>query len=159
MATIGQTQSSSIRGFRYGTNVPAGGAITMEDIYHYIPIVAKLGRTDKACGADLKFAIEQSIGGTFHPDPTRWTGGWMFGYHGVSYDVDACDGFMGDTPINPAVLTFADPTRPWSTNRGSNIKVDGVAMTTTSCTTTAQAAQRSSSACLPMAARRTVVTR
>jgi sulfur-oxidizing protein SoxB len=128
MAAIGQAESSSLRGFRYGTHVPPGGGITMEDIYHYIPIASKLGRTDKACGADLKFAIEQSIGGTFHPDPGQWTGGWMFGYHGVSYDVDACDGFMGATPVNPIPLTFADPTRPWSTNRGSNIKVNGVAM-------------------------------
>lgn len=128
MANIGQAESASIRGFRYGTQIPAGGPITMGDIYHYIPIVAKMGRTDKACGADLKFAIEQSIGGTFHPDPTLWTGGWMFGYSGLSYDLDACDGFMGSTPVNPSVLTFANPTRPWSTNRGSNIKVNGVAM-------------------------------
>ena len=63
MAAIGQAGSSSVRGFRYGTHVSPGGGITMEDIYHYIPIAAKLGRTDKACGADLKFAIEQSIGG------------------------------------------------------------------------------------------------
>ena len=128
MAAIGQAQSSSVRGFRYGTNIPAGGAITMEDIYHYIPIAAKLGRTDKACGADLKFAIEQSIGGTFHPDPALWTGGWMFGYSGVNYDVDACNGFMGATPVNPSPLTFADRYRPWSTNRGSNIKVNGIPM-------------------------------
>jgi 2',3'-cyclic-nucleotide 2'-phosphodiesterase (5'-nucleotidase family) len=128
MAAIGQAESASIRGFRYGTHVPAGGAIRMNDIYHYIPIAAKLGRTDKACGADLKFAIEQSIGGTFHPDPAQWTGGWMFGYHGVSYDVDACDGFMGATPVNPSPLTLTDPTRPWSTNRGSNILVNGVPM-------------------------------
>ena len=128
MAALGQAQSSSLRGFRYGTHVPPGGGITMEDIYHYIPIAAKLGRTDKACGADLKFAIEQSIGGSFHPDPGQWTGGWMFGYHGVTYDVDACDGFMGATPINPTPLTFANPTRPWSTHRGSNIKVNGVAL-------------------------------
>ena len=128
MAAIGQAQSSSVRGFRYGTHIPAGGAITMNDIYHYIPVVSKLGRTDKACGADLKFAIEQSIGGTFHPDPGLWTGGWMFGYSGLTYDVDACDGFMGATPVNPTPLTFANPTRPWSTNRGSNIKVNGVAM-------------------------------
>lgn len=125
MAAIGQSQSASIRGFRYGTHVPPGGAITMEDIYHYIPIAAKLGRTDKACGADLKFAIENSIGGTFHPDPGQWTGGWMFGYSGLSYDVDGCDGFMGATPVNPAPLTFADRYRPWSTNRGSNIQVNG----------------------------------
>jgi len=128
MAAIGQAQSASVRGFRYGTHVAPGGGITMEDIYHYIPIAAKLGRTDKACGADLKFAIEQSIGGTFHPDPGQWTGGWMFGYSGLNYDVDACDGFMGATPINPTPLTWANPTAPWTTNRGSNIKVKGVAI-------------------------------
>lgn len=125
MAAIGQAQSSSIRGFRYGTHIPAGGAITMEDIYHYIPIVAKLGRTNKACGADLKFAIENSIGGTFHPDPTLWVGGWMFGYSGLTYDVDGCSGFMGATPVNPSPLTFADRYRLWNTARGTNIKVNG----------------------------------
>ena len=128
MAAIGQAQSASVRGFRYGTHVPAGGSITMEDIYHYIPIAAKLGRTDKACGADLKFAIEQSIGGTFHPDAGQWTGGWMFGYSGLNYDVDGCSGFTGTTPVNPTPLTFADRYRPWSTARGTNIKVKGVAV-------------------------------
>ena len=128
MAAIGQAQSASVRGFRYGTHVRPGDGITMEDIYHYIPIAAKLGRTNKACGADLKFAIEQSIGGTFHPDPGQWTGGWMFGYSGLNYDVDGCSGFTGATPINPTPLTFADPTRPWSTARGTNIKVNGAAM-------------------------------
>ena len=127
MAAIGQAQSSSIRGFRYGTHIPAGGAITMEDIYHYIPIAAKLGRTNKACGADLKFAIENSIGGTFHPDPTLWVGGWMFGYSGLTYNVDGCSGFMG-TPVNPSPLTFANRYRAWNTARGSNIKVNGVAV-------------------------------
>ncbi|HSD96923.1 MAG TPA: 5'-nucleotidase C-terminal domain-containing protein [Sulfuricaulis sp.] len=128
MAALGQAGSSSIRGFRYGTHVPPGGGITMEDIYHYIPIAAKLGRTDKACGADLKFAIENSIGGTFHPDPSQWTGGWMFGYSGLTYDVDGCSGFMGATPVNPSPLTFADRYRPWPTARGTNIKVNGVAV-------------------------------
>ena len=128
MAAIGQAQSSSIRGFRYGTHVPPGGSITMEDIYHYIPIAAKLGRTNKACGADLKFAIENSIGGTFHPDPGQWTGGWMFGYSGLTYDVDGCSGFMGATPVNPSPLTFADRYRPWNTARGINIKVNGIAV-------------------------------
>jgi len=130
MAAIGQAQSSSIRGFRYGTHVPAGWPITMEDIYHYIPIAAKLGRTDKACGADLKFAIENSIGATFHSDPVQWGGGWMFGYSGLNYDVDACSGFTGATPVNPtqltaAVLGTANRFRPWTTARGTNIKVTG----------------------------------
>jgi 2',3'-cyclic-nucleotide 2'-phosphodiesterase (5'-nucleotidase family) len=127
MAAIGQTQSASLRGFRYGTHVPAGWPITMEDIYHYIPIAAKLGRTTKACGADLKFAIENSIGGTFHPDPAQWTGGWMFGYNGLTMDVDGCSGFMGATPVNPSPMTILNRTSaPWSTARGTNVKVGGV---------------------------------
>ncbi|MEW6331016.1 MAG: 5'-nucleotidase C-terminal domain-containing protein, partial [Pseudomonadota bacterium] len=128
MAAVGQAGSASIRGFRYGTHVPPGGGITMEDIYHYIPIVAKLGRTNKACGADLKFAIENSIGGAFHPDPGQWTGGWMFGYSGLTMDVDGCSGFMGATPVNPSPLTFADRYRPWNTARGTNVRVNGVSI-------------------------------
>ncbi len=126
MAAIGQAQSASIRGFRYGTHVPAGWGITMEDIYHFIPIAAKLGRTNKACGADLKFAIENSIGGTFHPDPGQWTGGWMFGYSGLTYDVDGCSGFADADGIvkNPSPMTILNRTAaPWSTARGTNIEV------------------------------------
>ncbi|MDO9219581.1 MAG: 5'-nucleotidase C-terminal domain-containing protein [Thiobacillus sp.] len=126
MTAVSGAESASIRGFRYGTHVPAGWPITMEDIYHYVPIAAKLGRTTKACGADLKFAIEQSTQGTFASDPTLWAGGWMFGYNGVSFDVDACDGLLGATPTPVNGPTLALPTRPWGTNRGSNIKVNGV---------------------------------
>jgi 2',3'-cyclic-nucleotide 2'-phosphodiesterase (5'-nucleotidase family) len=125
MAAIGQAESASIRGFRYGTHVPPGWGITMEDIYHYVPIAAKLGRTTKACGADLKFAIENSTYGTFSPNPSEWTGGWMFGYSGLTMDVDACDGFMGPTPVPVTGPTLANPAAPWSTNRGSNVKVSG----------------------------------
>jgi len=125
MTAVSGAESASIRGFRYGTHVPAGWPITMEDIYHYVPIAAKLGRTTKACGADLKFAIEQSTQGTFASDPTLWAGGWMFGYNGVSFDLDACDGLLGATPTPVNGPTLALPTRPWGTNRGSNIKVNG----------------------------------
>ncbi len=126
MAVIGMAQTASIRGFRYGTGVPPG-PITMGDIYTYIPIVAKLGRTAKACGADLKRAIEQSIGGVFQPEPTEWAGGWMFAYSGLTMNVDACDGFMGATasPVTVIGPTLANRTAPWSSNRGSNIKVLG----------------------------------
>jgi hypothetical protein len=130
MAAIGQAQSASIRGFRYGTHVPAGWGITMEDIYHYIPIAAKLGRTDKACGADLKFAIENSIHNTFHFDPTQWAGGWMFGYSGLNYDVDACSGFMStEGPIvntlSPMTIANRATYGAWKTSHGTNVKVAG----------------------------------
>ncbi len=131
MAVIGQAQGSSIRGFRYGTHVPPGGAITMEDIYHYIPIAAKLGRTNKACGADLKFAVENSIHNTFHFDPTQWAGGWMFGYSGLNYDVDACSGFVGGTEgpivntLSPLTIANRSTYGTWKTAHGTNIKVAG----------------------------------
>jgi 2',3'-cyclic-nucleotide 2'-phosphodiesterase (5'-nucleotidase family) len=137
MAAIGDAQGSSIRGFRYGTHVPPGGAITMEDIYHYIPIVAKLGRTNKACGADLKFAVENSIHNTFHYDPVQWAGGWMFGYSGLTYDVDACSGLMAsevpqggslaDTyTLSPMTIANRATYGEWKTAHGTNIKVGGV---------------------------------
>lgn len=104
------TEVAAVRGFRYGTHIRAGQAITMEDIYHYVPVAAKLGRSPKACGADLKTQVENSIASVFHPDPTRWQGGWMFGYSGVTYDLDACGGF--------GILGMP-------MERGSNLKVNG----------------------------------
>ncbi len=115
MRWAGATDAAAIRGFRYGTHVPIGGAITMGDIYHYIPVAAKLGRGPNACGADLKTQIETSTDGTFNPDPTKWSGGWMFGYSNITFDLDACAGYLNDG----------------ATNRGTNIKVGGVLVNTT----------------------------
>ena len=114
------TDAAAIRGFRYGTHIPAGWPIRMNDVYHYIPIAAKLGMSPKACGADLKFALEQSSAGVFHPDPIQWAGGWMFGYSNVTFDLDACDGFMGATP------TPVGAAPNWGTFRTTNIAVGGV---------------------------------
>ena len=111
--------TAALRGFRYGTHIPAGSAITMQDIYHYIPIAAKLGKSPKACGADLKMQVEQSTAGAFHPDPFQWAGGWMFGYSNVSFDLDACDG-LTTTPPTPIGTPGA-----WRTFRGTNISVSG----------------------------------
>jgi len=105
-----KSSGAALRGFRYGTHIPAGGAITMEDIYHYIPVAAKVGRSPTACGFDMKLQVEQSTDGTFNPDPNKWTGGWMFAYSNASFDLDACAGYLNDG----------------ATERGTNIKVGGV---------------------------------
>ncbi|MBI3775843.1 MAG: 5'-nucleotidase C-terminal domain-containing protein [Gammaproteobacteria bacterium] len=114
MRWAGMTDAAAVRGFRYGTNIPAGGPITMEDIYHFVPVAAKLGRGTKACGFDLKTQIENSTDGTFNPDPLKWTGGWMFGYSNISFDLDACAGYLNDGKLD----------------RGTNIKVGGVLVDT-----------------------------
>jgi 2',3'-cyclic-nucleotide 2'-phosphodiesterase (5'-nucleotidase family) len=113
------SDTAAIRGFRYGTHIPAGTPIRMNDIYHYVPVAAKLGKSPKACGADLKMQVEMSSQGVFHPDPTQWAGGWMFGYSNVSFDLDACDG-LTTTPITPIGSAGA-----WKTFRGTNIAVGG----------------------------------
>lgn len=105
-----KSDGAALRGFRYGTHIPAGGAITMADLYHFIPVAAKVGRSPTACGADMKIQVEQSTAGVFNPDPTQWSGGWMFAYSNASFDLDACGGFLNDGV----------------TERGSNIKVGGV---------------------------------
>ena len=105
-----KSSGAALRGFRYSTHIRAGGAITMEDIYHYIPVAAKLGRSPTACGFDMKLQVEQSTDGTFNPDPNKWTGGWMFAYSNASFDLDACAGYLNDG----------------ATERGTNIRVGGV---------------------------------
>jgi hypothetical protein len=112
MRWAGAADAAALRGFRYGTHVPAGWPITMEDIFHYVPVAAKLGRSPKACGYDLKFQAENSTDGTFNADPTKWTGGWMFGYSNVTYDLDACAGYLNDG----------------ATERATNLRVGGVAV-------------------------------
>lgn len=113
------TDAAALRGFRYGTHIPVGGAITMQDIYHYIPIAAKLGRSPKACGYDLKFQAEQAALGTFNADPTQWTGGWLFGYSNVSYDLDGCSpqnltgpGFSNNIKVGGTAIDITDKYKP-----------------------------------------------
>lgn len=97
------TDVATIRGFRYGTHVPPG-PITMEHLYHFLPIGAAIARADTASGQQLKNQIENSTQGVFSTNPDEWTGGWMFGYSGMTFDFDV-----------------------WAPqgSRGSNIKVNG----------------------------------
>ena len=94
---------ATIRGFRYGTHIKAG-PITMQDLYHYMPVGARVAKVFPAYGKNLKDQIENSARGTFDVNPDLWTGGWLFGYSGVSFDLD--------------------PYLAYGT-RGSNIKING----------------------------------
>ena len=83
---IGGADIGAIRGFRYGTHI-APGVVKLEDIYHYMPIGAQIARgTIK--GGGLKNQIENPANGSLNPDPRLWTGGWLFGFSGVSFDFD-----------------------------------------------------------------------
>jgi len=75
-----------IRGFRYGTHV-APGPVKLEDLYHFMPIGPQV-----ACGVirgeDIRWQIENSARGALTPYIDDWTGGWLFGWSGVSFDLD-----------------------------------------------------------------------
>lgn len=75
-----------IRGFRYGTHI-APGPIKLEDIYHYVaigPFIAK----GEVTGQQMKNVIENTTDGSLNSDPAKWRGGWLFGWSGLTYDLD-----------------------------------------------------------------------
>jgi sulfur-oxidizing protein SoxB len=81
-----QADIAGIRGFRYGTVVKPG-PITLEDLYHFIPIGPMIAKgTIK--GKQLKTQLENSIDGSLNPDVAKWTGGWLFNYSGVRAEID-----------------------------------------------------------------------
>lgn len=76
----------AIRGSRFGTHVPAG-PIKLEDLYHFIPIGPQIA-VGTITGQQLKTQIENAASGTLDPNVINWTGGWLFGYGGVTMDLD-----------------------------------------------------------------------
>jgi len=100
---VAGTDIAAIRGFRYGTHI-APGIVKLEDIYHYMPIGAQIARGNIK-GGGLKNQIENPADGSLNADPRNWKGGWLFGFSGVSFDLDP-------------YLTIG--------NRASNEKVNGV---------------------------------
>lgn len=81
-----QADIAAIRGFRYGT-VVRPGPITLEDLYHFIPIGPMIAKgTIK--GKQLKTQLENSVDGSFNPDVAKWTGGWLFNYSGLRAEID-----------------------------------------------------------------------
>lgn len=97
-----------IRGFRYGTHI-APGPIRLEDVYHYIPIGPQI-----ACGIvdgeQIRWQIEKSARGALTKWVDDWTGGWLYAWSGVTFDLDPAQeyGFMASNirvngePLDPS---------------------------------------------------------
>ncbi len=96
----GGTEIGTIRGFRYGTYVRPG-EITLGDLYTYLNAGAKLATGD-VTGEQIKTALEGTIRGSLDSDPFDWGGGWLFGFSGVTYDVDPNAPF-GSRAVNAQV--------------------------------------------------------
>ncbi len=108
----GGTEIGTIRGFRYGTYVRPG-EITLGDLYTYLNAGAQLA-TGEILGSQLKTALEATIRGSLDSDPFDWGGGWLFGFSGVTYDVDPNAAF-GDRAVDVQVNGQPlDPNRAYS---------------------------------------------
>jgi len=101
----------AIRGFRYGTHVDVG-AITYEDLFHFMPIGAQIG-SGKLPGQAIKNQIENAADGSLNPDVTKWTGGWLFNFSGLKMDFDP---YAAPTGVAPFAL---------ANGRAFNIMVNG----------------------------------
>lgn len=101
----------AIRGFRYGTHINVG-AISYEDLFHFMPIGAQIG-SGKLPGQAIKNQIENAADGSLNPDVSKWTGGWLFNFSGVTMDLDP---YAAPTGVAPFAL---------SNGRASNIMVNG----------------------------------
>lgn len=111
---ISKADIGAMRGFRYGTVVPPG-PIKLEDLYYFIAIGPEIGVV-RIQGRWLKRQLENSAEGSLDPNPANWTGGWLFGYSGLTLDLDPyqATGFrvsnirVNGKPLDPeAVYSYA----------------------------------------------------
>lgn len=82
---------ATIRGFRYGTTIKAGGRITRNDLFHFVPIGPRLAKVSRITAQQMRNQIDNSTRSAFGSDPAvDWRGGWMFAYsaNGFSLEFD-----------------------------------------------------------------------
>jgi S-sulfosulfanyl-L-cysteine sulfohydrolase len=75
-------------GFRWGTTIPAGAAITREDVYNATAISYPQTYRMKMTGQRLKEVLEDVADNIFNPDPYLQQGGDMVRVGGLSYAID-----------------------------------------------------------------------
>ncbi len=100
---------ATVRGFRYGTHVQPG-PITRNDLYHFVPIGARVGKAGKIHANQLRNQVDNSSLAVFSTSPMDtnvksnpynnegWAGGWMFAYSGPTLSFDPYWVRRGPTP-------------------------------------------------------------
>lgn len=84
--TQAHTDIGTLRGFRYGTYLRPG-PITRADLYTYLNAGAQIA-SGNVPGQQIKTILENNIQGTLQKDPLTWSGGWIFAFSGLRYDID-----------------------------------------------------------------------
>jgi 2',3'-cyclic-nucleotide 2'-phosphodiesterase (5'-nucleotidase family) len=135
---ISKADVGAMRGFRYGTVIPPG-PIKLEDLYHFVAIGPEIGVV-RVHGRSLKRHLENSVEGSLDPNPANWTGGWLFGFSGLTFDLDPYRSYgfrvsnirVNGKPLDPqAVYSYAGywyPGDPEDINGWEYAKVPGAVM-------------------------------
>lgn len=103
---VGKTDIGFLHGFRYGAYVRAESAMTLGDLYTYLNAGARLA-TGTVTGQQLRTGMNASIDGTLNEDPNDWTGGWVFAFSGVQFQIDP-SAPSGERAVNIMVQSASD---------------------------------------------------
>jgi sulfur-oxidizing protein SoxB len=85
---VGDAQISLSPGFRWGTTVLPGQAITMDHVYDQTGTTYPETYVNEMSGADIKMIFEDVLDNLFHEDPYRQQGGDMVRVGGMDYVCD-----------------------------------------------------------------------
>lgn len=106
----------------------ADGALTIEDVYRYIPVPYTLG-TGTVAGATIKSILESDLKAVYSPNSFAQGGGWANGWSGLNINVDLSrpDGQRlqsisrnnGAAIANSDLLTVTGCLRPTDTADGT----------------------------------------
>ncbi len=75
-------------GFRWGTSVPAGGDVTVEDLHNATAMTYPAAYRSEMSGEMLKLILEDVADNIFNPDPYYQQGGDMVRVGGMGYRID-----------------------------------------------------------------------
>jgi sulfur-oxidizing protein SoxB len=98
-------------GFRWGTSLLPGQAITREDVYNATALTYPAAYRTKMTGARLKEVLEDVADNLFNPDPYYQQGGDMVRVGGLSYTIDLRQG-MGRRIGELGLLRTGKPLDP-----------------------------------------------
>ncbi len=74
-------------GFRFDSPVPAGQQITLDDVFHWVPLAAHVAVAELT-GGQILDRFEHFLSNVLDPNPYRRGGGWLPRLSGVRFHVD-----------------------------------------------------------------------
>lgn len=95
-------------GFRWGTSIPAGSEVTVEDLHNATAMTYPAAYRSAMTGETLKIILEDVADNIFNPDPYYQQGGDMVRVGGMGYRIDV-NAPMGERITDMTHLASGEP--------------------------------------------------